>query len=78
MLPLISMYEVIRDALDQLEEEMSNIKYVNEKDTFDRIKSVFNEKRYNLDSVELVAIFIYLNKTIRITMNCIYFPSIKI
>jgi DNA adenine methylase len=63
MLPLISMYKVIRDALDELVQELSNIKYANEKDTFERIKNVFNEKRYDLDRVELVAIFIYLNKT---------------
>jgi DNA adenine methylase len=63
MLPLISMYEVIRDVLDDLVQELSNIKYANEKDTFERIKNIFNEKRYELNKVELVAIFIYLNKT---------------
>lgn len=63
LFPLVSMYIVIRDKLDDLIQELRNNKYTNEKETFETMKRLFNEMKEESSEVELVAIFIYLNKT---------------
>jgi DNA adenine methylase len=68
MSPLIAMYSVVRDYCEELLLELSRDVYINEKEKYDDIKKLYNtlkesNERDAEQSVKLVALFIFLNKT---------------
>lgn len=61
---LINCYEVIRDSLDELLEELSNAKYSNSETSYYKMRDLDRSKKYpNLSEVQKAARIIYLNKT---------------
>lgn len=68
MSPLISMYNVIREYCQQLLLELSRDVYMNERERYDEMKKLYNTLKDITEGdaeqcVQLVALFIYLNKT---------------
>lgn len=65
MYPLINMYNVIRTRIIDLKEELSRSCYSNDKESYINNRLRFNSLKLQIntyDSVELAALFIYLNK----------------
>lgn len=65
MEPLVNLYQVIKDNVDDLIEELNNNNYKNDKDTFLQKRARFNCIKTNVieNRIECAALFVYLNRT---------------
>jgi DNA adenine methylase len=63
MVPLINLYNVVSLQAEALIEELSNPKYANDREIYLGLRQRFNQIKKEEPTVELAALFVYLNKT---------------